>query len=282
MNWLIVLLTISVAAIKFGQGLENEKKYETNSPSLNSWLVIKAVFTVIFLAPILFMLSILIFKPALPITCALIIMACSPAANLSNQRMSKLGGDVLIAGRIDLIVSLISIVSTPMLLTLIELLMGLNIELKTYILIEQLAITQFFPTILGVFIRKRHPKFSYYAKFIIRAASSLLIIIFMLLMIQHYQSFGQLRLQGYAAVILATISAFLLGVIIAGKNTKQQISIAIETGLRNPGLAYLIASENFIEEYANIIMVPYTATIIVTIISCIYTLKLSQKLFRDQ
>ncbi len=265
MDWLTVLLAIAVAAIRFGQGIESEKN---NTASLKPWLVTKAVLAVTFLVPILFVVLILIFKPSLPITCALIIMACSPAANLSNKAIGALGGDITLTNRIELIVSLISIVTTPVLLEIMEIVLGLNLNVRLSIIIEQLAITQFLPTILGVLLRKWYPKYIHYAKFIIKGASWLLIIIFALLIIQHYQAFYRLRIQGYAAVIIATMSAFLLGVIFAGKNSKQQISLAIETGLRNPGLAYLIASENFIEENANVMMIPYTVTVLVTILLC--------------
>ena len=263
MDWLTVLLAIAVAAIRFGQGIENEKD---STASLKPWLVTKAVLAVTFLVPIIFLVLILIFKPALPIICALIIMACSPAANLSNQAIRALGGDVKLTNRIELIVSLLSIVTTPVLLEIIEIFLGLNLNVRFSIIIQQLVITQFIPTILGILLRKWHPKYTYYAKFIIKGASWLLIIVFLLLIIQHYQVFGRLGIQGYAAVIIATVSAFLLGIIVAGKNPKQQISLAIETGLRNPGLAYLIASENFIEENADIMMIPYTLTVLVTIL----------------
>ncbi len=271
MDWLTVLLAMAVAAIRFGQGIESE---ENNTVSLKPWLVTKAVLAVTFLVPIVFLVLILIFKPPLEATCALIIMACSPAANLSNKAMRALGGDITLTNRIELIVSLISIVTTPILLEIMEIILGLNLNMKFSIIIEQLAITQFIPTILGVLLRKWQLKTIHCAKFIIKGASWLLIIIFVLLIIQQYQAFYQPRVQGYAVVIIATISAFLLGTIFAGKNPKYQISFSIETGLRNPGLAYLIASENFIEENANVMMIPYTVTVLVTILLCTLILKL--------
>ena len=107
MDWLTVLLAIAVAAIRFGQGIESEK----DSPaSVKSWLVTKAVLAVTFFVPIIFVVLILLLKPTLPIICALIIMACSPAANLSNQAIRALGGDVTLTNRIELIVSLISLI----------------------------------------------------------------------------------------------------------------------------------------------------------------------------
>ncbi len=53
--------------------------------------------------------------------------------------------------------------------------------------------------------------------------------------------------------------------------------MAIESGLRNPGLAYLIASENFIAEKVTMAMVPYLATSISTIMVCTFLLKLIHK-----
>lgn len=279
MDWLIVLLSIAVSAVRFGQGLEDEKKYRATA--LNPWLVTKTVLAVVLFVPILFVILILIFKPTLPITLVLIIMACSPAANLSNRAIYVLGGDVALTDRIELITALISVVTAPMLLKLIDFFLGINLNVRLSIIIGQIAVTQFIPTILGMLLRKRRPNYTHYAKFILSGASWLLLIILILLIIQYHQSFGQLRIQGYFAVIIATISAFLLGVVFAGKNPKQQVALAVETGLRNPGLVCLIASENFLEKNLNILMVPYTVTVLVTIVLCVFFLRLSQKLIKN-
>ena len=52
-------------------------------------------------------------------------------------------------------------------------------------------------------------------------ASWLLLIVFVLLIIRHYQSFLQPSIRGYAAVIVATVNAFSLGVIFANKNPQR-------------------------------------------------------------
>jgi bile acid:Na+ symporter, BASS family len=274
MNWLTALLAIAVCAIRFGQGLDNPSHEKI---PLKPWLVTKAVLAVILLAPLFFLTLILVFKPALPITCALIIMAGSPAANLSNRSIQAFGGDVAFMNRIELIVCLLSSVTTPILLELMELLLGINLNVRFSIIIGQLIATQFLPTIFGTLLRKHYPTLSHYAKFIMSGASWLLILIFALLIIQHFPSFSQPRIHGYIAVIIATLGAFLLGVILGGKNPKQQISLSIETALRNPGLAYLIASENFIEVNANIILIPYTVTVLVTIFLSVSLFKIIRK-----
>lgn len=272
MNELIILLTFAVSAIKFGQGLETERKQ-----TLNPWLITRSVIAVIILVPILFSILILIFKPPISVTYALIIMACAPAANLSNQSISILGGDNALADRIELITALISIITTPILLEFMELITGINLNLSVFLMIGQLALTQFLPMVLGIYIRKRFPKYIIYAKYILRCASFLLIIIFILLIILYHQFFTQLRIQGYVIIIIATIAAFLLGIFFADKSPKKQISLAVETGLRNPGLVYLIASENFLEVNSNQFIIPYTVTVLVTIISCSCLLKLIHK-----
>lgn len=272
MNELIILLTFAVSAIKFGQGLETERKQ-----TLNPWLITRSVIAVIILVPILFSILILIFKPSISVTYALIIMACAPAANLSNQSISILGGDNALADRIELITALISIITTPVLLEFMELITGINLNLSVFLMIGQLALTQFLPMVFGIYIRKRFPKYIIYAKYILRCATFLLITIFILLIILYHQFFTQLRIQGYVIIIIATIAAFLLGIFFADKNPKKQISLAIETGLRNPGLVYLIASENFLEVNSNQFIIPYTVTVLVTIISCSCLLKLIHK-----
>lgn len=270
MEVLTIVLAFAVGAIRFGQALEPEMIHHPKRSEM--WLTFISTMTVIFLVPILFVLFILIFKPIIPIICALIIMGCSPTANLSNALIERLGGSPVITKQIEFIASLFCIVTTPLLLELAELILGINLNLNMLLIIQQLILSQALPTLLGHTCRKWKINSAVISANIIKISSAILAISFVILIIQHLSSFAEISIRGYLAVILATISAFVLGVMVSGHNLKTRISVAIETSLRNPGLAYLIATENF-HDRANVFIIPYTVTILLVIVFCIYVLK---------
>lgn len=276
MDWLTILLAIAVSAIRFGQALEQEDTHDDNV--ISYWLVIKAVLNVVFLVPFLFVILIKIFDPSYYIACALIIMGCSPTANISNNLVSFLGGNPVLTKRIELLASLFCIVTTPLLLELIEILTNINLNLNMLLIIQQLALSQVIPTLLGMLLKRLRPRATDKAKQIIKISSMLLLIIFVILIIEHMQTFAQITTRGYIAVIIATICAFISGAIFSDKHLQTKISISLETSLRNPGLAFLIASENLSKQQADNFFVPYTVILLLVISICIYILRNGKKI----
>lgn len=188
-----------------------------------------------------------------------------------------MGGNTHLAESILLISSLISIVTAPLLVKFFEMILGLHINVDFTHIIKQFAIAQFIPIILSVTLRYFFPKLIDIAKYVITGATLLLILCFIIIIIQKHAAFGEFKINAYVALITVTVSAFILGILFAGKNPKSQIALAIASGLRNPGLAFLIASENFAKERVELAMMPLLVTTVVSVIVCTLLLKLLQK-----
>lgn len=277
MSILLVALTIAISLIKLGQGLESDFRHLVTTA--NWWLILRGVLAAVILVPILFLVLILIFKPSTAITLAIMCMAVSPAADLSTNQVEKLGGDKHLAEGVLLISSLISIATAPLLLKLFELILELHLEIDLKEVVQQVAIAQFIPVMLSLVLRKIFPNLKNLASYLINIASVLLICCFILIIIQKHTTFAEFKINAYIAIILVTSSAFILGAMLAGNNFKQQIALAIESSMRNPGLAFLIASENFSVERANLAMVPYLVTTMGTIIICTLIFKSLHRYF---
>lgn len=247
MDWIIVSLTAAVSLIKLGQGFDIDIKHPYVKQA-DRWLLIRSVLTVIFSVPILFLLLILIFRPELGIILAMMIIAGAPAADLSIQQVEALDGNVALATLAQMTCALISVISTPLLLQVFEKVLELHLDLTWSHLIRDVAVAQFIPMSLSVTLRQLLPSLDRFAKCIIKVAKLLLFGCFAVLIIQHHVYFITFRWQVYLSALIVTVSAFILGVVMAGRTSKNQINLAIESGLRNPGLAYLIASENFLKE----------------------------------
>lgn len=280
MEWNIILLAIAVSVIKLGQSFAidiNHLYYKKANP----WLVLRSVITVIFLVPALYLLLILLFRPQLNILLAIIIMAVAPAADLSVQQVEALGGNVGLAGLVQMICCLISLITSPLLLQGFEKLLGLYLDLSWPELTRDILLAQFLPMLIGIILTHYFPILHKKASLITKSAKWLLLFCFAVLLIKHYEYFFAFSWETYFSVIIATVSAFILGIIMAGRKAEDQISLAIESGLRNPGLAYLIASENFLKHRATIAMLPYVVVTGVTIIVATHMLKLMHRYCRS-
>lgn len=272
---LLIVLNIAIGCTKLGQGFDIDVK--KLAIWQNKGLVIHGVLTAIFWVPVLFLILILIFQPNDQLNDALIIMAVAPASDLSIRQVANLGGDVPLATDIQVFCALTSIITTPLLLEILSKILGLELDIKFIHIVEELATALFFPMIIGLTLRKFFPDYAWLTKYIMGFATSILVAVLIFIIAENYHYFSVFHFRAYIMVVIATASAFFMGVLFAGNNTKRQITLAIESGLRNPGLAYLIASENFVAEKVNVAMVPYLATSISVITLCTLILKYFHK-----
>lgn len=278
MNVLIILLTVAVSLIKLGQGLGVDIKHFVTHA--NRWLVFKGVIVAVVFVPILFLILLLIFQPTTAVALAIICLGVAPAADLSARQAKTLGGDQQLAESVLAIIALISIFTVPLLLKFFEITLGLHLNVQYSHVIIQVAIAQFMPMIISIILRYFFPKLVDFAKYIITGASLMLVICFIVFIILNLATFSEFKINGYVAIIIAISSAFVLGVLFAGKNPKNQIALAIESSMRSPGLAFLIASGNFAKERVDQAMAPFLVTMTCTIIICTLGLKLLQKYWK--
>jgi predicted permease len=116
--FLLVLLTIAVSLIKLGQGFDFD--FNTVFTKKNNRHILKGVIVGVFLVPLLFAILILIFKPTTRVMAVLIIMAISPAADMSVQQVKRLGGSEPLAEGMQVISTLLSIITIPLFLRLFD------------------------------------------------------------------------------------------------------------------------------------------------------------------
>jgi predicted Na+-dependent transporter len=140
-------------------------------------------------------------------------------------------------------------------------------------LIQTIVVAQIVPLIVGLCLRKKFPQYAWVAKSIVNIGILFVSACFIFLIITHYHAFEHFRLQAYMVCILATMCAFCLGVIFSKRSMQKRLSFSIVISLRDPGMAYLIASLNFDVARVNLAMLPYITTTILTVLMCALILK---------
>lgn len=279
-NILSILLFTAVCAIKLGQGFDLNI-FETFNKN-NVLMITKGVITTVFLMPVFILVIIYLFHPTLPVLIALIVMSVCPPADLSIQQVTKLGGNVPLSAGILSISTLLSVFTIPLILKLFEKILGLHVNFDLLELIREIFLSILLPLMIGMVLRMIFPKYTWLAKYISHIAFLLLVAVVLALIIQNYSGFKEITFDMYRMLIVAVMGAYILGIFMSGRKTSQQITLGIETGLRNPGIAVILANHNFAPEHIMRITVPYVFTSIVLVIFSTVILKLMHKYYLNE
>lgn len=181
------------------------------------------------------------------------IIAAAPGGVTSNVLTKFANGDVALSISLTAIVSLISIISVPLII------FGsadlLNIETSTTnISMNEIALKMFFvvtlPVIVGMILRKFFPFFSNEEQLIQRISIFLFIIVFVAIWVEENQNIIFYIKQSGIITLVLNIIMMVLGYYIAkifASGIEQRKCISLECGLQNGTLAVFVATQIFDE-----------------------------------
>ena len=209
-------------------------------------------FSQLIILPLVAYLLIIILKTPPEIAIGVMIIAAAPGGVTSNILTKFANGDVALSITLTAIISLISIITVPLIIFTSADLFGItnisqNISMTGIALKMFLVVTV--PVILGMIIRKFAENF---VNSKIRIFEKLNIVLFIIFFIAAFyeerESFIDFLMQaGFIALILnitMMIVAYYLGKTFAS-GIKQQKCIALECGLQNGTLAIFVSTQIF-------------------------------------
>ena len=214
------------------------------------------------LLPIVAFIIIKVFQISTELALGLMIIAAAPGGVTSNVLTKFANGDVALSISLTAIVSLISIISVPLII------FGsadlLNIETSTTnISMNEIALKMFFvvtlPVIVGMTLRKFFPFFSNEEQLIQRISIFLFIIVFVAIWVEENQNIIYYIKQAGIFTLALNIIMMILGYYLAkifATGIEQRKCISLECGLQNGTLAVFVATQIFDE----IIYIVPTAT----------------------
>ena len=214
------------------------------------------------LLPIVAFIIIKVFQISTELALGLMIIAAAPGGVTSNVLTKFANGDVALSISLTAIVSLISIISVPLII------FGsadlLNIETSTTnISMNEIALKMFFvvtlPVIVGMTLRKFFPFFSNEEQLIQRISIFLFIIVFVAIWVEENQNIIYYIKQAGIFTLVLNIIMMILGYYLAkifATGIEQRKCISLECGLQNGTLAVFVATQIFDE----IIYIVPTAT----------------------
>ena len=244
---------IALALIMLGLGLGLTTKDFTRVISNPKDFIIGLICQLILL-PIIAYILILVFKTPMEIALGVMIIAAAPGGVTSNVMTKFAKGDVALSVSLTAIISLISIISVPLIVFKSADLLGVsNISQEitlTGVALKMAGVVTV-PVIIGMIIRRFSEKFiSSNINIIEKITGILFLVVFAAIWIEERENIVSYLAQAGIIVLTLNIVMMLIAYFVAknfATGIKQIKCIALECGLQNGTLAVFVATQIFSE-----------------------------------
>jgi predicted Na+-dependent transporter len=245
--YIIKVIMVSVMFLMLGAGLNIEFR-QVIDLAKRLRIVVLGVIANFLIVPLLIYLCIawLPFSPDIKI--GIMLMAAAPIAPMApTPFVEKAKGDVVYSVGLMVIVAILSIVLTPLILSIsIPKSLG-GVALDPIQIVKTLLMVQLIPICVGMVIRHISSTWAQkLLKFIPRIGQIGLIVGVGLLFVQQGSQMLRMGFLVYLIMLfLVIVSLFVGDWMLIGESGERRRALAISTAIRNIPLAFLIATENF-------------------------------------
>ena len=206
----------------------------------------------VLLLPIFALVLVLIFEPPAEIAVGFMIIAAAPGGVTSNILTKFANGDVALSISLTGIISLLSIITVPLIIINSAQIFGISIfdkEISVIGISLKMFIVVTLPVILGMLVRNFASNFvQSKSKLIERISIFLFLIVFASIWIEEWDNIiGFIKKAGVIALIL-NLTMMVLAFYIAkyfSTGVEQQRCISLECGLQNGTLAAFVGTQFF-------------------------------------
>ena len=236
------------------------------------------------LLPIIAFILVLVFKTSIEIAIGVMIIAAAPGGVTSNVMTKFAKGDVALSISLTAFISLISIISVPLIIlnsaNFLEI-TNISSEITLNSVALKMAGVVAVPVLVGMIIRKFFENFiSLNIKFIEKITGALFLVVFAAIWIEERENI--LVYLAQAGIIVLTLNVVMMTVayLIAKKfasGIKQIKCISLECGLQNGTLAVFVATQIFDEITYMIPTAAYALIMYLTGFIFMYILRNSNK-----
>ena len=231
----------------------------------------------VILLPIIAFILIMIITPPPEIALGLMVISAAPGGVTSNVLTKFAGGDVALSVSLTAIVSLLCIITVPLIIFSSAKFIG--IEITKEISILSISLKMFFvvtvPVLFGMIVRSLMTDFIVARTLIIQRLSVILfLIVFLSIWIEEWDKIVSFIARAGLIAFILNMTMIFLGYYIAkflASGVPQRKCISLECGLQNGTLAVFVATQLF-EDI--VFMVPTAAyALIMFVTSIIFVLK---------
>lgn len=252
-----ILLALALPALMLAEGLRatpRDALYLFARPAL----LLRALVAVVVAVPAVALVVIWLLRPERPVMGALAILAACPIAPLALGRVRRATAGSAFLTSMHLTFSALSIVTTPLVLAVLGRILGFEAQVPPLEIAWLVARSVLLPFLVGAAVHARAPDFAARA---VGPLTKVAMVALALALAAILFAFGRyllaLEARSYLAMVLMLVGALAAGHLLAGVRGAERTVLALETAIRNPALALLIASLNFDPGRAPPVLVPY-------------------------
>ena len=239
MGSVILLMLGAGLNIELGQVIDIAKRFR---------LVLLGVLANFLAVPLLIVLCLMLVPLSPDIKIGIMLMAAAPIAPMAPAPfVEKAKGDVVYSVGLMTIVASLSIVLTPLILSLSIPESAGGVTLNPIHIVKTLLMVQLIPISVGIAIRQASRKWAdRLVKIVPRIGQIGLLIGVGLLLAKQASQIISIGLLGYLIMVLLTVVSLFVGdLMLIGESAEKRRALAVSTAIRNVPLAFLIATENF-------------------------------------
>jgi bile acid:Na+ symporter, BASS family len=237
---------LSVACIVFAQGLSVAPSLVLNLFKDRLWLMLRILVAVLILVPGATLAILFAFHAPLALAIGLaILVACPPAALMVSSAPNK-GASAPFMARLHLALSGLAFVTVPAVLYVLSGALGFKAEVDLGSMGWTLARTNLGPLALGLAVRGFAPAMAERVGPILGKAGKIgIVVVVLFALTKFYPALLHMDPLSYLIVALVSVAALAIGHFSGPADPHERTALAIECGVRHPGLAIAIATANF-------------------------------------
>lgn len=238
-----LLITVSLAGLVLAVGLHSQKGdllYVFRRPPL----LLRAILAVLVIPPVLagLLVAWLPIDPA--VKAGIMVMAVSPVPPLVPGKELGVGGRREYAYGLYAAMALLTIISTPLVLTVASHLFGRTAHVSVVQLGQTVLLGVLVPLAIGVAVQRAAPAFADRAWSVVyKLAMALVLVAFLPIMVKAWGAIFDLVGNGtllvMAVVSLATLA---VGHLLGGPDLPDRAALAMAASVRHPGIAMSLAA----------------------------------------
>lgn len=242
-----IILAVAIMIIMMGMGLSltlaDFRRIFTNRKPVLLGLVNQIIFL-----PLVALALVALFQPPAFIAVGMILLAACPGGSSSNLVALLARGDLALSVSLTAVNSVITIVTIPFWVDYAYsafLSETAQMSSPTADIFKTLIVVLAIPLSIGMLIRNRLPEFAYRMERPVRIASSVFLTVVILgLVAKEFDLLQQYLPQTIAIVLALNVITMSMGYLLSRGirlNTKQALTIAIESGIQNGTLTISLA-----------------------------------------
>lgn len=244
---LLHFVTLVVFSLMLNIGINHSHQQLTSLWRQPAFLL-RSLLAVIVLVSLVVLILLKLFDLPVAVATGLAVLAASPGAPMTYKRTRMAAGDPDYAASLQLTLTLLAVVVTPLILSIFYMLFELATEGVTiFKVVMQVAEVTFLPVVIGLLIQRFAPQITRRITKSLNVFANILFLLFVVLLVVLFAMNPDLRAMlnigslPIVAISIMVVVSLGIGHFLGGPSQGTRSVLAVACIARNAGLAFFIA-----------------------------------------